>query len=276
MLAVRARHHRRPSAPPPKPNSRIIVDCEVNTGAWTLMHRFNKATDLLGDVMQVGGREEEWCVGWAGRCRVGGWVGGWCRWEAGVAGRRFSGGHFRGMAGYFTMLVLPRLAAYPHFTTMCCPAVLQGRFKDVEDSLVRIYVWLRYSAVRQLTWQRNYNTQVGGVRLLLFLSRYNGVGSSAWWCDVLVVHTTVCCCAALVAGSLFPCRRSEAPFAPPTCTPPHPTHPSPLPAAAYSGPRAGAADPCHCRHVRPHLGLGPGVGSPDADYRGARRQCAGG
>ncbi|PRW33076.1 alpha-glucan water chloroplastic [Chlorella sorokiniana] len=66
--------------------SRIIVDSEVNTGAWTLMHRFNKATDLLGDVMQ-------------------------------------------------------------------------GRFKDVEGSLVRIYVWLRYSAVRQLTWQRNYNTQ---------------------------------------------------------------------------------------------------------------------
>lgn len=36
------------------PHSRIIVDSEVNTGAWTLMHRFNKATDLLGDVMQVG------------------------------------------------------------------------------------------------------------------------------------------------------------------------------------------------------------------------------
>jgi hypothetical protein len=24
---------------------------------------------------------------------------------------------------------------------------------------VRIYVWMRYSAIRQLTWQRNYNTQ---------------------------------------------------------------------------------------------------------------------
>ncbi|KAL4422809.1 hypothetical protein ABPG75_009006 [Micractinium tetrahymenae] len=66
--------------------SRIIVDCEVNTGAWTLMHRFNKASDLLGDVMS-------------------------------------------------------------------------GRWQDVEGSLARIYVWLRYSAVRQLTWQRNYNTQ---------------------------------------------------------------------------------------------------------------------
>ena len=29
----------------------------------------------------------------------------------------------------------------------------------MEDALVRIYVWMRYSAIRQLTWQRNYNTQ---------------------------------------------------------------------------------------------------------------------
>ncbi|KAL4448876.1 hypothetical protein ABPG77_007593 [Micractinium sp. CCAP 211/92] len=66
--------------------SRIIVDCEVNTGAWTLMHRFNKASELLGDVMG-------------------------------------------------------------------------GRWQDVDGALARIYVWLRYSAIRQLTWQRNYNTQ---------------------------------------------------------------------------------------------------------------------
>lgn len=25
--------------------------------------------------------------------------------------------------------------------------------------MARIYVWLRYSSSRQLTWQRNYNTQ---------------------------------------------------------------------------------------------------------------------
>lgn len=25
--------------------------------------------------------------------------------------------------------------------------------------MARIFVWLRYSASRQLTWQRNYNTQ---------------------------------------------------------------------------------------------------------------------
>jgi hypothetical protein len=77
--------------PHPSARSRIIVDCEVNTGAWTLMHRFNKASELLSDVMG-------------------------------------------------------------------------GRFKDQsrEEALARIYVWLRYSAIRQLTWQRNYNTQVGG------------------------------------------------------------------------------------------------------------------
>jgi hypothetical protein len=35
--------------------SRTIVDCEVNTGAWTLMHRCNKAADLLNDVVSVSG-----------------------------------------------------------------------------------------------------------------------------------------------------------------------------------------------------------------------------
>jgi alpha-glucan,water dikinase len=30
---------------------------------------------------------------------------------------------------------------------------------DITDAMARIYVWLRYSASRQLTWQRNYNTQ---------------------------------------------------------------------------------------------------------------------
>ena len=27
----------------------------MNTGAWTLMHRYNKASDLLADAAQVGG-----------------------------------------------------------------------------------------------------------------------------------------------------------------------------------------------------------------------------
>lgn len=66
--------------------SRTIVDSEVNSGAWTLMHRFNKAADLLAQALSAGG-------------------------------------------------------------------------EDVTDAMARIYVWLRYSAARQLTWQRNYNTQ---------------------------------------------------------------------------------------------------------------------
>lgn len=38
-------------------------------------------------------------------------------------------------------------------------AGLGGNFGDLTDVMARIYVWLRYSATRQLTWQRNYNTQ---------------------------------------------------------------------------------------------------------------------
>jgi alpha-glucan,water dikinase len=30
---------------------------------------------------------------------------------------------------------------------------------DQGEAMADIYVWLRYSASRQLTWQRNYNTQ---------------------------------------------------------------------------------------------------------------------
>lgn len=66
--------------------SRIIIDCEVKSGAWTLMHRFNKASDVLEDIVQ-------------------------------------------------------------------------GRFEYTEKAMATVYVWLRYSAIRQLTWQRNYNTQ---------------------------------------------------------------------------------------------------------------------
>ncbi|MEW5309696.1 MAG: hypothetical protein WDW38_001561 [Sanguina aurantia] len=67
--------------------SREIVSAE-QTSAWTLMHRFNKAADLLQGVMD-------------------------------------------------------------------------GRFEGVgmTDAYARIYVWLRYSSTRHLTWQRSYNTQ---------------------------------------------------------------------------------------------------------------------
>ena len=33
--------------------SRAIVDCEVNSSAWTLMHRYNKATELIDSVLNV-------------------------------------------------------------------------------------------------------------------------------------------------------------------------------------------------------------------------------
>ena len=33
--------------------SRTIVDCEVNADQWTLMHRYNKATELLEQALNV-------------------------------------------------------------------------------------------------------------------------------------------------------------------------------------------------------------------------------
>jgi hypothetical protein len=35
----------------------------------------------------------------------------------------------------------------------------QGSPEDVEGAMASIFVWLRYSSARHLTWQRNYNTQ---------------------------------------------------------------------------------------------------------------------
>ena len=40
-----------------------------------------------------------------------------------------------------------------------CPHMLQGAHDDPADAAARIFVWLRYSSARKLTWQRNYNTQ---------------------------------------------------------------------------------------------------------------------
>ncbi len=40
-----------------------------------------------------------------------------------------------------------------------CNSFMQGGAEDDADAMARIFVWLRYSASRQLTWQRNYNTQ---------------------------------------------------------------------------------------------------------------------
>ena len=33
--------------------SRTIVDCEVNSDQWTLMHRYNKAAELLDMILKV-------------------------------------------------------------------------------------------------------------------------------------------------------------------------------------------------------------------------------
>ncbi len=40
--------------------SRTIVDCEVNSSAWTLMHRYNKATELIDSVLNVSGSAVAW------------------------------------------------------------------------------------------------------------------------------------------------------------------------------------------------------------------------
>lgn len=37
--------------------------------------------------------------------------------------------------------------------------LLQGGEENVEHAMAAIFVWLRYSSARHLTWQRNYNTQ---------------------------------------------------------------------------------------------------------------------
>lgn len=36
---------------------------------------------------------------------------------------------------------------------------MQGAHKDHARAAASVYVWLRYSATRALTWQRSYNTQ---------------------------------------------------------------------------------------------------------------------
>lgn len=47
--------------------------------------------------------------------------------------------------------------------TLCHHALIatcmQGSPENVEGAMASIFVWLRYSSARHLTWQRNYNTQ---------------------------------------------------------------------------------------------------------------------
>ena len=48
------------------------------------------------------------------------------------------------------------LTIYNHVLVATC---MQGSPEDVEGAMASIFVWLRYSSARHLTWQRNYNTQ---------------------------------------------------------------------------------------------------------------------
>lgn len=76
-----------------------VVECELGSKGWTLMHRFHRAADLLERELR---RAEK---------------------------LRSSGG---GQA---------------------------AADEAAAEALSTIFVWLRYSAARHLTWQRNYNTQ---------------------------------------------------------------------------------------------------------------------
>lgn len=41
-----------------------------------------------------------------------------------------------------------------------CPSSdVQGQHAPADEAMAKVFVWLRYSSIRQLTWQRNYNTQ---------------------------------------------------------------------------------------------------------------------
>jgi len=79
-----------------------IVGCELGSGGWTLMHRFNRATDLLERELR----------------------------RAEKVKAPPSGGDAAAAAS-----------------------------EAAAAALSTVFVWLRYSAARHLTWQRSYNTQ---------------------------------------------------------------------------------------------------------------------
>ena len=75
------------------------------------------------------------------------------------------------------------------------PAPAQGPADEVTDAMARIFVWLRYSASRQLTWQRNYNTQpriLGDAQTRLT----NAIAAVRNPPDGLFRHSGVCMCIA--------------------------------------------------------------------------------
>jgi alpha-glucan,water dikinase len=86
--------------------------------------------------------------------------------------------------------------------------VIDGFFEvDTAEAMADIYVWLRYSASRQLTWQRNYNTQprilsaaqVGTMYVMCVLIVHVAAAAAAW----LPVQLVTCWCEFLVSGACF-------------------------------------------------------------------------
>ncbi len=83
--------------------------------------------------------------------------------------------------------------------------VLNGYYDmDMTDAFSRIYVWLRYSATRKLTWQRNYNTQprilsAAQDRLTNAIANAHRRTTGGWgpWRSAVTqthVHTHTCAC----------------------------------------------------------------------------------
>jgi len=136
---------------------RAVVDAEVNSSAWTLMHRYNRAAELLGAALDGGVDISAPAAAPAPAA-------------AAFAGNGHGNGNGNGGGAHDAL-----------------PA-LEGD-QAVAQACADIYAWLRYSATRQLTWQRNYNTQprilsAAQERLTKALAAAHGAtrGEAQEWC----------------------------------------------------------------------------------------------
>ena len=120
------------------------------------------------------------------------------------------------------------------------PVLAQGPADEVTDAMARIFVWLRYSASRQLTWQRNYNTQprILGEAQARLTNAIAAVRAPISPLHTLapVIGTCICHCLTLTMSS-FGVRVSFAKLAERA-------------ACAVSGMQAGCAEQC----IKHHLG----------------------
>jgi len=152
--------------------ARTIIDCEVNSSEWTLMHRYNKASELLQGVLQARRPPTPWAhadlpgsSALAGASRAARMLDFW---------DSRSGMHQRDVPAAAGCDTDMRWGSWSrvhqrHVTAAACCACqprnrlrfggAQGGGEDPTQALATVFVWLRYSAARQLTWQRNYNTQ---------------------------------------------------------------------------------------------------------------------